>query len=133
MKKLTGGCCCGAVRFELVDDFSQFYFCHCEQCRRLTGSAHASNLFTRPDNIQWLQGQQDTHRYDHPERTFTQVFCKHCGSGLPFVTQSGQSLLVPAGSLDEEPKKQPDSQIFSEEQTHWHKVGVASKKIHGFP
>jgi hypothetical protein len=133
-KIITGGCCCGDVTFTVEDNFSDFFFCHCEQCRKLTGSAHAANLFTSADNINWVSGIEKIKRYDHPERTFTQAFCENCGSGLPFVTQGGESLIVPAGSLNEESVKTLDAQIFCAEQTEWHKKGLGvSNKVPGFP
>ncbi|MDW6004318.1 GFA family protein [Vibrio mangrovi] len=130
---ITGQCCCGAVRFTVKDSFSRFFFCHCEQCRRMTGSAHASNLFTEPENITWTQGVEQTTRYEHPERSFTQVFCSTCGSGLPYVNSSGKYLIVPAGSLDSEPSKAVDARIFCQEQTSWHKEGLSAKIFDGFP
>lgn len=131
-KMITGGCMCGAVRFEVEDDFQQFFLCYCEQCRKMTGSAHASNLFTRLDNIQWLQGKELIKHYEHPTRIFSQVFCTECGSPLPFVSKSGKALIVPAGSLDAEPSKKPDAQIFCKEQTEWHKAGIETPKFPGF-
>lgn len=133
MAKLTGGCVCGQVAFEVEDDFKHFFMCHCEQCRKFTGSAHASNLFTKPDNIKWLKGKDKIKSYVHPEREFSKVFCFECGSSLPFETKSGRFLLVPAGSLNEEPSKQPDAQIFIEEQTDWHRAGVSANQFSGFP
>jgi len=55
--KISGGCLCGAVTYEVQNNFKHFYFCHCEQCRKITGSAHASNLFTEPDAIKWTAGE----------------------------------------------------------------------------
>ncbi len=133
VKTLSGGCMCGTVRFTVEDRFSRFYFCHCEQCRKMTGSAHASNLFTSIDNIHWEKGQEETVRYDHPTRSFSRVFCKHCGSGLPYQSRSGKALIVPAGSLDGEPTKLPDAQIFCGEQTEWHKQLHSLKKYDKFP
>ena len=132
-QSITGSCCCGKVIFSLKNEFSNFYFCHCEQCRKLTGSAHASNLFTSPENITWNKGKALTKRYDHPNRSFTQVFCTECGSGLPFLSQNGKFLIVPAGSLDQEPNKMVDAHIFSEEQTDWHQQMGSSKKFAKFP
>ncbi len=132
-KEITGGCCCGNVTFKLVDDFKKFFFCHCEQCRKLTGSAHASNLFTSASNIEWTLGEDKIKRYDHPTRSFSKAFCMDCGSGLPFLSQSGKFLIVPAGSLNEEPTKSLDAQIFCEEQAEWHKVGLTATKLEGFP
>ena len=51
---VQGSCLCGSVRFELLGKINGFYFCHCMRCRRSTGSAHASNIFTDPENIRWL-------------------------------------------------------------------------------
>ena len=34
---LTGGCYCGAIRFE-VDDFFDAGYCHCTICRRFSGA-----------------------------------------------------------------------------------------------
>lgn len=132
-KDITGSCCCGAVTFRLRDDFQRFFFCHCEQCKKLTGSAHAANLFTSPNNIEWTQGEENTSRYDHPTRSFSRVFCKDCGSGLPWVSKNGQFLTVPAGCLNEEPSKTLDAQIFCEEQAEWHKTGLTASKLDGFP
>ena len=131
--QISGGCCCGNVIFTLEDNFSNFYFCHCEQCRKLTGTAHASNLFTSPDNIKWAKGIDNIKRYDHPERSFSKAFCNQCGSGLPFISKSGKSLIVPAGSLNDEPSKQLDAQIFCAEQTDWYKAGLEAPKVNGFP
>ena len=132
-KILTGGCVCGEVKFTLEDDFDNFYFCHCEQCRKMTGSGHASNLFTRPENIKWEKGLESIKRYDHPTRAFSQVFCIHCGSGLPYLSKSGKALVVPAGALDSEPAKQPDAHIFCSEEPGWHKAGLSAKRYPGFP
>lgn len=132
-KVISGGCCCGKVTFELVDNFKKFFFCHCEQCRKLTGSAHAANLFTSYDNLQWTKGAQNIKRFDHPSRSFSKVFCMDCGSALPMLSQSGQVLIVPAGSLNDEPTKSVDAQIYCEEQTNWHKAGLAAVKVEGFP
>lgn len=131
-KMLTGSCICGKVHFQVEDDFSRFFLCHCEQCRKMTGSAHASNLFTRVDNIEWLKGQEYIKRYEHPTRTFSQVFCMECGSGLPFVSKSGRALIVPAGSLDSEPTRKPDAQIFCKEQAEWHKAGLQAPRFSEF-
>ncbi len=133
INQISGSCCCGNVTFTLEDNFSNFYFCYCEQCRKFTGTAHASNLFTSPDNIKWGKGIASINRYDHPERSFSKAFCNECGSGLPFVSKSGKSLIVPAGSLNDEPSKQLDAQIFCAEQTDWHNVGLETSKVPGFP
>ncbi len=132
-KLLSGGCLCGDVTFRLKDSFKAFYQCHCKQCQQLTGSAFASNLFTEPDNVEWLSGEDNISAYEHPQREFSKSFCKHCGSAVPFLNKSKSSLIVPAGCLDELPALEPQANIFTDEQASWLKPGACAKNYPGFP
>jgi hypothetical protein len=40
---LTGGCQCGALRYEITPAPSLVYTCHCTDCQRLTSSAFSSS------------------------------------------------------------------------------------------
>ena len=131
-EKITGSCLCKAVTYEVGNDFKRFYFCHCQQCRKITGSAHASNLFTRPDAIKWTAGEAFKKQFNYPDRDFTVEFGTECGSGLPFVTKSGKALLVPAGSLDAEPNIPPNDNIFWAERAGWYDDGKQAQKCDGF-
>lgn len=133
VENISGGCLCGEVRFEVENTFSKFYFCHCKQCQKITGTAHASNLFTRPDAIKWTAGAAHKKQFNYPNRDFTVVFCTECGSGLPFVTKSGKALIVPAGSLDTEPNIQLNNNIFWAERARWYDNGKQAKTCEGFP
>lgn len=132
-EKLTGGCLCGAVRYQIMDKLNRFYLCHCQQCQQLTGSAFAANLFTEPQNIKWLSGEEKISHYQHPSREFSKAFCNTCGSALPFVNKSGRSLIIPAGSLFETVEKIPDANIFVSEKQHWLNSGLAAKNFCQFP
>ena len=133
MKKLHGECLCGKVTFVLKDDFKAFYQCHCKQCQQLTGSAFASNLFTQVDNIEWLSGEENVVNFDHADREFSKAFCRYCGSALPFINQSKSSLIVPAGSLLEDPSVVPQANIFSNEKVCWLDQGLQAKEFESFP
>jgi hypothetical protein len=130
---IEGGCLCGAVRFSLKNQFAKFYLCHCSQCRKITGSSNAANLFTSPQNIEWLSGQTGMKRHDYPGRGFTSVFCTECGSGLPFLSKSGKALIVPAGCLNDEPNIAPQANIFWAERAAWFEPGVSAEHCDGFP
>jgi len=51
-----GSCLCGTVRFEVQGEFQSFYLCHCQHCRKDTGSAHAANLFAQSAKLKWVAG-----------------------------------------------------------------------------
>ena len=132
MTTLTGSCLCGNIRFEIADQFDHFQLCHCTQCQKSTGTAHASNLFTSPNNITWLAGQEDLVRYNQPGRRISNVFCKQCGSRMPWLSLSGDTLAVPAGCLDHTPHLIPQANIFWPERADWYDAGVAAERCDEF-
>ena len=80
---------------------------------KITGSAFAANILTKPATIDWISGFEWVKRFDYPdERMFTKVFCSNCGSGLPFINKKGDALIIPAGSLDHHPNIKPNENIF---------------------
>lgn len=109
------------------DSFTKLVICHCTQCQQITGTSHASNLLTDLDNILWLKGEDQLIRYDDPKRDFTKVFCSKCGSGLPFINKSRTHLIVPAGSLKQEPSIGTRVDIFCSEQPSWYQKGSPEK------
>jgi hypothetical protein len=119
--KIKGSCLCGEVTFELTNQFKLFHLCHCHQCQKISGSAHVSNLFIKKEAINWLSGQESVQRYDVPGRQIANVFCKTCGSSVPYMSGSGRALIVPAGSLDGEPSLSPQNHIYMEDSREWHK------------
>lgn len=118
-KKIKGSCLCGAVSFEVVDTFDKLFFCSCDQCRQITGSAFASNLFTSIDGFDWLGGTGDIANYQVPGRDISKSFCRICGSGVPWINGDGTKMIVPAGSLSESPDVVERVRIFALEQPSW--------------
>jgi len=130
---IKGSCLCGAVTFSVKDEFKTFNLCHCAQCQKISGSAHVANLFTQPDNIEWLSGQEFITRYDVPGREIRNEFCSKCGTNVPYVTHSGQNLIVPAGCLSKQPSSMvPEQVIFWAERLEWYEHIGAVDKFDGF-
>jgi hypothetical protein len=117
--KHSGSCLCGAVRFEVHGDFEHFYLCHCEYCRKDTGSAHAANLFSSAATLTWLCGQENVRLFNLPASRHRHCFCATCGSALPDVQMDGALLKVPAGSLDSEVLIRPDAHLFCASRARW--------------
>jgi hypothetical protein len=114
-----GSCLCGAVRFAVHGDFERFYLCHCERCRKDTGSAHAANLFSSTATLQWLSGQDQVRVFSLPNTRHRHCFCSSCGSALPDMQMDGTLLKVPAGSLDTDVSVRPDAHIFVASRANW--------------
>ena len=98
----TGGCLCGCVRLSVGLTSHEFGACHCEMCRRWTGSALLG--ITVPEaNVTW-QGAENIARFqssDWAER----ATCRKCGSPLFYhVTMEGpmaENLEIPVGLFDD--------------------------------
>ena len=133
-RAFAGSCLCGEVRYEIVEPLGRFQYCHCSRCRKFTGSAHAANVFVPPAQFRWTAGEDSVGRYEHPgAEHFATGFCKRCGSSLPWLTQSGITVVVPAGTLDEAPGVQPSRNIFWDSRAPWFEDSSALEKIPGTP
>ena len=120
-KNTTGSCLCGAVTYTFNRHLGIFQYCHCSRCRKFTGSAFAANLLVRPDEFQWLSGEDQVGRFELPGvRHFATNFCKRCGSSLPWQAQSGRTVVIPAGTLDEDPGIRPTQNIFCASRAAWY-------------
>ncbi len=119
MQKLKGSCLCGKVSFEVVNAFDKLFLCSCDQCRQITGSAFASNLFVAADRFDWLGGTDEIISYQMPGRDISKSFCRVCGSGVPWSSSDGSKMIVPAGAVRGEPDVADKIKIFAAELPSW--------------
>jgi hypothetical protein len=130
----SGACLCGRVQYRVRGPFSAFHLCHCSQCRRSTGSAHAANIFAEPDQIEWLAGEELIKRYTPEEAgVIGKCFCSHCGSLVPYTSLQSGRLIIPAGSLSEPPGIDPDDNIFWRDRADWYDAGLAAPRVEQYP
>lgn len=75
--------------------------------------AFASNILVSPNDFSWLSGKEFAGRCE-PQDTkyFATSFCKNCGSFLPWLGKTGKAVVVPAGTLNDEPNIKPMQNIF---------------------
>lgn len=117
----TGSCLCGKVSYTITGHINIFQYCHCSRCRKVSGSAHSSNLMIAPDHFSWITGEEFVVRYEPAEtKHFATSFCKCCGSALPWFAKTGKTVIVPAGTLDEDPEIRPMQNIFCASQSSWY-------------
>lgn len=121
--KHEGACLCGEVTFEIDGDFENFFLCHCERCRKDTGSAHAANLFSSTAKLNWLSGQANVKTFNFNSTGHIKSFCSNCGSALPNIQMDGALLVVPAGCLDTDVPIAPQGHIYFARKANWdHKL-----------
>jgi hypothetical protein len=125
-----GSCLCGAIAYEARGPALFMQNCHCQRCRRARGAAHASNIFYRMDQFQWMRGQELLREYKLPEaRFYTTSFCSQCGAGLPRVSRERELVVIPAGGLDTDPPLSPQRHIFTHYKAPWFEITDATPQF----
>lgn len=120
----SGGCLCGAVRYTCNAEPAMAGHCHCEDCRRSSGTGHSSHLGV-PEESVTLTG--DTSAYSRPANSgnvVTRHFCPTCGAPV-FSRNSGMPgmLFLRASSLDDMEVFRPQLHVFASRAASWDKPG----------
>ncbi|MEP3329176.1 GFA family protein [Sedimentitalea sp.] len=130
---ITGQCLCGAVKFRISGEFESFFLCHCSRCRKDSGSAHSSNLFSSTAKLTWLSGEESINTFRLSGSLHAKSFCAACGSALPFSQPEIGFLVVPAGSLDSRIDMRPNAHICCSSRANWDKDLTSIERIDGLP
>lgn len=96
-KLTTGGCLCGAVRYEVRGPLRNVVNCHCSMCQRLHGNfgphskARKVNItVTNEAGLTWFKTSDVAKR----------GFCRECGSSLFWEPFDLDATGIIAGSID---------------------------------
>ena len=107
---LTGGCRCGAVRYEAEGEAAHHALCHCRDCQMASGSPLIAWLAMPSDGFRVTAGEPV--RYTAPSGSM-RAFCGSCGTPLFFVNEAVLPGIVDIQSvtLDEPDTIAPQAQI----------------------
>jgi len=119
---LTGGCGCGAVRFEIRRPFVSASYCHCTRCQRRSGAAASATARAEPGTVFLSQGEAELRAWA-PEGGREKVFCARCGSAL-FSREPGSTdhTGVRLGAIDGDPGIRPLSHQFVADAACWEEI-----------
>jgi len=117
---VSGSCACGRVHFELEGRPLVMMHCHCTRCQRARGAPHATNLAWKLDALRYTRGEELTTVYDFPEaQHFGTTFCSNCGGFVPRRSLGRGFVVVPAGSLDNDPEITAKAHQFVASKATW--------------
>lgn len=77
--KITGGCHCGAIRYEASSPPATGGLCHCRDCQRSSGSAFEALAMFPQDDLVFIKGEPKLYR---SSSIMEKGFCPECGSQL---------------------------------------------------
>jgi hypothetical protein len=119
---LTGGCNCGAVRFELHALPMGSSYCHCRRCQRRTGTAASANASAAPGSFRIVAGEQIV-RVWRPAGGSEKWFCGNCGSALFSRTPGDPDRIgVRMGAFDDDPGIRPTARQFVAYAAPWEPI-----------
>ena len=94
----TGGCLCGAVRYEAIGALRDVDVCHCRMCRKAhghvgayTASARDALRLVEARGLKWYRSSAQARR----------GFCSECGATLFWDGDGRDTMSIAAGTLDE--------------------------------
>jgi hypothetical protein len=94
---ITGGCLCGAVRFESTAHPLQGYYCHCTLCQRAYGGLFSATVRVPGSAFRFTKG---TPKYYRATEIAKRGFCAECGSPMPFFYDGVAYVWIKIGTLD---------------------------------
>lgn len=113
----TGHCLCGAVRFAYQGDGTWSGHCHCESCRRQTGSAFTSFVGVTDGDWAWTGAAPATYVSSPGVR---RRFCATCGAPVAFEADKYPGMIhFFAALLDDPAVFKPESHVNSAERLPW--------------
>ena len=121
---VTGGCQCGAVRYESTEPPVTGGYCHCRMCQKAYGGLFSAWVEFRPAGFRFTKGEPKLYR---SSEWLQRGVCSTCGSPLVVIYDEDPNPVVFTGSLDH-PDDWPLTQegwsghAFVNEKVSWHVI-----------
>jgi hypothetical protein len=126
--RATGGCLCGAVRYEVSGPMRPVLACHCEQCRRTSGNfvastavRHGNFRLVKSDGLRWYRSSPEARR----------GFCGVCGGNLFWEPEDKRHFSIMAGTLDRPTGLEMAGHLFAEAADDYYRITDGLKQFTG--
>jgi hypothetical protein len=121
MVEFSGGCLCGNIRYRATAA-PRVHYCHCDMCRRATGSAFAVLAWVPASYLSWTSGQP---AYRRSSPIAERGFCRECGSPLALKYDAqDREIALHAGTLDDPNTFEPRYNYGSGQRLGWVCCGI---------
>lgn len=127
----TGGCLCGAVRYECTAEPLFSGYCHCRDCQRAGGGPYNAAMFVNESAVAITSGKPSCYESTSDGgNTVMRFFCSACGSPLYSKTPAYPgSIGIRAASVDDPSWFQPMAHIFTASAQPWVELSDALPKF----
>jgi hypothetical protein len=131
----TGGCLCGAVRYESQGDPVFSLQCHCRDCQRSSGTAYIAAMRMPASGFRITTGAPKRYvgKADSGNE-ITRAFCGDCGSPLYVQVSTRPDIVgLRVGTLDDPSEFRPEADIFVKSAQPWEHLNPALPKYDTYP
>jgi len=116
---IHGSCLCGEIEYQIHDQLGPIIFCHCQRCRKSSGSAFVTSTEILRSNFEVTKGQDLIKKFDNPGKV-DRFFCSHCGSQLYSQRATTPLIMrVRLGTLDDTIDTRVSSHIYVGSKAEW--------------
>jgi len=130
--ELSGGCMCGAVRYETTDAPNRVLHCHCLSCRQHTGASAATLAVFKPGQVRF---SGDERKIYNSAPNVGRAFCTYCGASLTWETVLGGEEAICAihiSTFDNPDALVPSAHSFYPERISWFDIADTLPRHKGF-
>ncbi|NRR30227.1 GFA family protein [Oxalobacteraceae bacterium] len=130
----TGGCACGAIRYEISGEPVFSNDCQCRDCQRESGTGHGSHLTFLREGVKLTGEGSHWDMLADSGNMKTRYFCASCGTPV-YLTFSAmpQFFSVRAASLDDPGRYRPQVVTYRARGHDWDKVDPALAQFDRMP
>lgn len=121
-RSVTGGCLCGAVRYEAEVFLHGAFYCHCKICQKSTGQPAEIAVPVKAGSLEF---GKEKPKYYMSSEWGQRGFCPHCGSRIlwrPYDPEAEWLTNVDVCSLDHPEDARPGMHTFVDRQLPWYKL-----------
>lgn len=122
MTRIHGGCHCGGIRYTSDAAPLMVLNCHCQDCRKSTGSTHSFNL-VMPAGSVTVTGDTSATFVDRNGASglpFNRHFCSRCGTHFRSEGPAHDGIeMIKAGTLDDPRAFPPAAHIWCAQKLDW--------------
>jgi hypothetical protein len=131
----TGGCLCGAVRYEAGGEPLFSLQCHCRDCQRASGAAHVSAVRLPSSEFRITKGAPKTYvAKSDAGNDISRVFCGECGTPLYVQISTRLDMVgLRVTTFDDPSWFKPEANIFTKSAQRWDHMDPAVPAFDTYP
>ena len=115
---MKASCLCGGVTYQITGPIQRTRYCHCVQCRKFSGTAHAAWGLIKTTQLMLEQSSVGISKYNSGNGF--RAFCSSCGSPLWYEpTALPEFRGIPLGVIDDEGVPGPQMHVWTRSKVSW--------------